>query len=122
MELKTQQIRFYLRPDKSESESVAAEKLSAMPDGWKASFSRNALLAAVALSQISEALPGILAASLHKDVDKAEVTRALLSALELPGLAVLDADAPVQTEEPAPLQETPPKGIAAGNLSGLMPD
>ena len=125
--MEKQHIRFYLRPEKSEPEAVAAQKLDALPDGWKSEFARTGLLSAVALSAINDALPGVLAASLRRSMSREEIARVVVSAIETSlneqqgkGVDAPVKPAPVVVPEPEPEKAEP--NPAAKNLSTLLPD
>lgn len=117
---------------------MAAKKLEAMQDGWKSDYARTGLLAAVALSTISEALPGILAVSLRQSLSREETARIALKAIQasleegMPALSLpepatrvtappVEAVSVVPEVAPEPEPE-PPVRVAALNFSSSLPD
>ncbi|WP_115116260.1 MULTISPECIES: plasmid partitioning/stability family protein [Enterobacterales] len=114
-------ILIYLRPNTHASERFADARIQAHHRGDRGELSRTALLAGIALGEIDNRLPSVLAALLADNTSPETLRTMLVSFLNIqPGSAppvVLTATVP----SPVALEQST-SSVSAKNLAGSLPD
>lgn len=114
-------VLIYLRPATHVSERFADARIEAHHRGDRGELSRTALLAGIALGEIDNRLPSVLAALLADNTNK-ETLRTMLSSF----LNIQTGSAPsvtVTAAEPRPVvTEKPTSSVSAKNLAGALPE
>lgn len=114
-------ILIYLRPEIHASERFADARIEAHHRGDRSEFSRIALLAGIALSEIDCRLASVLSALLADNTSPETLRTMLVSFLNiLPG-----SSPPVgvtATESPPAITEKPIDSVSAKNLAGSLPE
>nr|WP_163305540.1 plasmid partitioning/stability family protein [Enterobacter ludwigii] len=112
-------VLIYLRPDTQASERFAEARIEAHHRGDRGELSRTALLAGIALGEIDNRLPSVLAALLADNTSPETLRTMLSSFLNIqPGshnsVSVV-ATAPVVTKQST-------SSVSAKNLAGSLPE
>ena len=74
-------IRFYLRPQRTETEATAADLMDRMPPGWQTDIARECFMAGMVLRHLSTSLPAYLSTILKPDMDPEMVRDTLIQTL-----------------------------------------
>ncbi|CAI1902412.1 Plasmid stability protein [Serratia fonticola] len=114
-------VLIYLRPDTQASERFAEARIEAHHRGDRGELSRTALLAGIALGEIDNRLPSVLAALLADNTSPETLRTMLVSFLNIqPG-----SHQPVSVVVTVPTPEVtkrPTSSVSAKNLAGSLPE
>ncbi|MDU3301308.1 plasmid partitioning/stability family protein [Enterobacter ludwigii] len=114
-------VLIYLRPETHASERFADVRIEAHHRGDRGELSRTALLAGIALGEIDNRLPSVLAALLADNTSPETLRTMLVSFLNIqPGSA--PAVTVTTTEPPLTVTEQPTSSVSAKNLAGALPE
>ncbi|STA81054.1 MULTISPECIES: plasmid partitioning/stability family protein [Enterobacterales] len=114
-------ILIYLRPETHASERFADARIEEHHRGDRGELSRTALLAGIALGEIDNRLPSVLAALLADNTSTETLRTMLVSFLNIqPGSRQpASVAATVPTSE---VTEQPSSSVSAKNLAGSLPE
>ena len=114
-------VLIYLRPDTHASERFAEARIEAHRRGDRGELSRTALLAGIALGEIDNRLPSVLAALLADNTSPETLRTMLVSFLNIqPGSR--QPVAVVAIKPPPVVTEQPTSSVSARNLSSSLPE
>lgn len=114
-------VLIYLRPETHASERFAEARIEAYHRGDRGELSRTALIAGIALGEIDNRLPSVLAALLADNTSPETLRTMLASFLNIqPGSR--QPVAVVATKPPPVVTEQPTSSVSAKNLAGSLPE
>ncbi len=121
VEMNRRKVLIYLRLGTHASERFADVRIEALPRRDRSELSRTALLAGIALGEIDNRLPSVLAALLA-DNTSPETLRTMLASFMNIQSGSRQPVAVVATEPPSVVTEEPTSSVSAKNLAGSLPE